>query len=189
MDIGVGANAEVLEPAELRGLVREVLGLAAWIGAGAAAFLLFPHVQPVLRRAIANVELADPLAFGAVFLVVLIALSLLARGLGGAVRRSAIGGLDRTLGLVYGLARGAAVVIVIYIAAGAVQPMDNWPGMVLEARTLPSIYQGAVWVAGQLPEPYRPALAVPPAGRVTNAANLLHANPVGRALAAPPARP
>ncbi len=172
----------------MRGLVREVLGLLAWIGAGFAAMWFFPQVQGVFRRAIENPDIADPVAFGAVFLVALIVLSLVARVLGGAVRGSVLGGLDRTLGLVYGLARGAALMIAAYIIAGVVQPVDHWPDQVLEARTLPSIYLGAVWVAQRLPADYRPSLPVPPTDRPTSSADLLHAVPLGRALGAPPPR-
>jgi membrane protein required for colicin V production len=75
-----------------------------------------------------------------------------------------------------------------YIMAGTVEPVDRWPDAVLEARVLPSIYQGAVWVTERLPESYRPVVAVPPAGRTATSAELLHANPVGRALGAPPSR-
>jgi membrane protein required for colicin V production len=169
----------------MRGLVREVLGLAAWIGAGIAAFALFPRAQPLMRHTIPNPDIADPVAFGGVFLIVLIVLSVGARIISGAARRSGLGGLDRTLGLIYGLARGAVIMIAAYIAAGTLEPMDNWPSAVLEARSLPSIYLGAVWVVARLPEEMRPVLAVPPAGRTTTAADLLHANPIGRALAAP----
>jgi membrane protein required for colicin V production len=150
----------------MRGLVREVLGLAAWIGAGIAAFALFPRAQPLMRQTIPNPDIADPVAFGGVFLIVLIVLSVGAR-------------------IISGLARGAVIMIAAYIAAGTLEPMDNWPSAVLEARSLPSIYLGAVWVVARLPEEMRPVLAVPPAGRTTTAADLLHANPIGRALAAP----
>ena len=173
----------------LRGMVREVFGLAAWIGAAVAAIWFFPQAQGLARRAITNVDVADPVAFGGVFLLVLIVLSLIARLMGGAVRRSALGGLDRTLGLVYGLARGAALIVVAYLIAGAIEPVDQWPDQVLEARTLPSIYLGAAWVVQRLPGDYRPVLVVPLAGRQTGSAELLHANPVGRAVGAPPARP
>ncbi len=173
----------------LRGMVREVLGLAAWVGAAVAAVWFFPDVQGIARKAIANPDVADPVAFGAVFLAVLIAFSLFARILAGAVRRSALGGLDRTLGLAYGLARGMALAVVAYIVAGAVEPVDRWPDPVLEARTLPSIYLGAAWVAQRLPPAYRPTVAGPPAGRPESSAALLHANPVGRAVGAQPARP
>jgi membrane protein required for colicin V production len=173
----------------MRGFVREILGLGAWIGAGVTAFVFFPIMQPLMRKTIGNPDLADPVAFGAVFLILLILLSLIARFMGKAVRKAGLGGLDRTLGLVYGLARGAALMIALYIGAGLIEPMSSWPNMVLEARTLPSIYLGAVWVAGHVPDVYRPILAVPPAARTTNAADLLHATPIGRALAAPLTRP
>ncbi len=173
----------------VRGMVREVFGLAAWLGAAIAAWWFFPDLQGVARRAIDNPDVADPVAFGGTFLVVLIALSLLARLLGGAVRKSALGGLDRTLGLLYGVARGVAIVVAAYLIAGAVEPVDRWPDQVLEARTLPSIYLGAAWVVQRMPEDYRPALVVPPASRPTGSAELLQANPTGHALAAPSTRP
>lgn len=171
-----------------RGMVREVLGLTAWIAAGVVAVWFFGDMQGFARRYIANENIADPVAFGVPFLVVLIVFSLLARVVGSLVLKSVLGGLDRSLGLLYGLARGGTLMIAAYLLAGAAIP-DRWPNAVLEARTLPSIYLGAAWVAGKLPDGYRPAVVVPPAGRPTTSADLLHASPSGRALAAPTARP
>ena len=170
----------------MRGLVREILGLIAWVGAAFAAIWFFPQLQGLSRRAIANPDIADPVAFGVVFLLVLIVLSLLARTLSRAVRHSALGGLDRTLGLVFGLARGGAVMIAAYLIAGVIEPVDHWPNDVLAARTLPSIYLGSAWVVQRVPPAYQPALPVPPTDRPARAADLLHATPVGRALGAPP---
>ena len=105
-----------------------------------------------------------------------------------AVRGSALGGLDRTLGLVFGLARGAVLLSVAYIVAGFAIAVNQWPPVVLEARSLPIVYRGAEWLAVQLPPPYRPVVAPLPAGRPTTSASLLHANPAGRALGARPLR-
>lgn len=173
----------------LRGMVREVFGLAAWAGALFAAVWFFPQMQGLARRSIANPDIADPVAFGSIFLLVVIVLSLIARALSTIVRSSGLGGLDRTLGLVFGLLRGAGIVVAAYIIGAAIDPPDQWPPQVLEARTLPSIYLGANWVAQRVPESYRPTVPVPPVGPPAQAADLLHANPVGRALGAPPARP
>ena len=148
----------------------------------------FPAVQPIMRRSVGNPDIADPLAFGVVFLLVLIALSLIARMISGAVRRSALGGLDRTLGLVFGLGRGAVLVVVAYILGGLAMPVDTWPPPVLEARTLPTVYRGAAWVAEMIPSEYRPAVAPPPAGRQATSDDLLRANPQGRATEPAPAR-
>lgn len=168
----------------VRGLMREVLGLGAWAGAVfvASPFGLFPYARPVARQALADPALADPVAFGAVFLVALVLFWIVARAISDRVRASVLGGLDRTLGLVFGAARGAVLVVLAYIVAGLVIPVDAWPPPVREARFLPVVHRGAAWLAGQLPPEYRPAVSPPPAGRETTAGALLHATPVGRAV-------
>ncbi|MEA2743617.1 MAG: rane protein required for colicin production [Acetobacteraceae bacterium] len=172
-----------------RGLVREVLGVGAWIGAIAAAFLSLPRMRGIVRNWFATPEWVDPVSFMVVFLLTLIVLMLVARAIGGVVRRSALGGVDRTLGLVFGLVRGAAVVIIAYIIGQMVFPIERWPDVVLEARTLTPTYEAARWVRDQLPEPYRPhALDRPPAGRKTTAEALFRASPQGRATGKQPER-
>jgi len=168
----------------VRGLVREVLGVATWVAAAAVAspYGLFPYVAPWVRRQFSDPGIADAVAFGGVFLVVLVSLWLVAHTVSGAVRRSALGGLDRSMGLLFGLGRGAALLVVAYILSGIGFAIEQWPAPVLEARSLPIIHRGAEWLALQLPPNYRPAVARPPLGRSTTAADLLRANPVGRAL-------
>lgn len=172
----------------MRGAVREILGVGAWVGAGFTALMFYPTMLPIVRSTIGRPDFAEPVAFGLVFLVVLILLSLIARLMARAVRNAGLGGLDRTLGLLFGLGRGALLIIGAYIGLGIADPITDWPNPILEARTLPSIYLGAAWVAGHVPNVYRPVLAVPPATRTTNAADLLHATPLGRVLAAPTSR-
>jgi len=171
-----------------RGMVRELLGLGAWVLAGLAAFRFGPLLAPYARQAIDDPDIATPAAYLGVFVVVLIALSLAANLVGRLARVSALGGLDRTLGLVFGLARGAAILIVAYIPL-AWTPPDRWPEAVLQARTMPFIHQGAVWAAGKLPGNYRPRVAPVPDGRPTTEADLLHATPEGYALGPAVARP
>jgi len=113
---------------------------------------------------------------------------MVARMIGRAVRKSVLGGVDRTLGLVFGLARGAVVIMVAYILAGTVFPIDRWPNAALDSRTLPVAYQGARWVREQLPEDWRPRIYAPPAGRQTTADDLLRAIPQGRATGRQPMR-
>lgn len=172
----------------VRGLVREVLGVAAWVGAAAAAIASFGTVAPIVRGSVTDPTAADAVALGAVFLVVLIVLWIVARKASAAVQRSAVSGLDRTLGLVFGVGRGAALVVIAYILGGLVLPADQWPAPVLEARSLPTLYRGAAWAVAQLPPAYRPTVTPPPPGRAASAAALLHANPVGRATGPRPPR-
>ena len=139
-------------------------------------------MRGVVRTWFSTPEWVDPVSFIVVFLVALIVLVLIAKAIGGFVRGSVLGGVDRTLGLVFGLARGAAVIVVAYILGQMVFPIDRWPDAVLNARTLTPTYEAAKWVRDQLPDPYRPhTLDPPPAGRDATADALLHANPQGRA--------
>jgi membrane protein required for colicin V production len=165
----------------LRGFVREVLGIGAWIGAALAAAWGLDLVRAPLHRWVGPAWV-DLVGFCGIFLVVLIVLMLVARFVGRAVRHSPLGGVDRTLGLLFGLARGAALVILAYIVAGMVVPIDHWPDPVRQARALAPAYSGARWAVHQLPQDYRPRLYAPPPGREASAEALLRATPQGRAV-------
>ena len=172
----------------LRGMVREVLGVAAWAAAAwiASPYGVFSYVAPWARQQVTDPGVADIAAFAGVFLVSLIVLWFLVATISSRVQGSALGGLDRTFGLVFGLGRGAVLVVVAYIIGGFLSPAEAWPPPVQQARLLTPVHQGADWLAQQVPPPYRPVVAAPPAGRATTAADLLHANPAGRATAARP---
>ncbi|GGC26457.1 hypothetical protein GCM10011504_00930 [Siccirubricoccus deserti] len=150
----------------LRGLVHEVLGVGAWIGAAVLALALRPQVAPLLQDTVEPPWLADALASGGVFLVVLLVLKLIIGAIARRVQDSMLGGTDRALGLVFGVARGAFLVILTYIICGMLLPAaDRWPEPVRDARSLPLVIDGARWLVAQLPPEYRPRVAEPPVQR------------------------
>jgi membrane protein required for colicin V production len=147
----------------LRGMVQEVLGVGAWIGAAFLALVLRPKVVPWFQGSIDPPWLADALAAGAIFLVVLIILKIIIGSVARMVQNSMLGGTDRALGLVFGIARGGFLVILAYILGGMVLPAtDRWPDPVREARSLPLVIEGANWLVAHLPAEYRPRVAAPP---------------------------
>jgi membrane protein required for colicin V production len=145
--------------AYFRGLVREVLGVGAWVGAVILAILVEPLAAPLVTQYVQPPWLATGIAVGAVFLVVLVILKILIAWFAGKVQRSTLGGVDKALGLVFGLARGAFVVVLAYILGGLVMPAANtWPDPVRQARSLPLVADGARWVVEHLPPDVRPRL-------------------------------
>jgi membrane protein required for colicin V production len=157
-----------------RGFVREVLGIAAWIGAVIAAFAVRPVAKPFFEGFVEPAWLADGLAVGSVFLAMLVLLTLLVNAIANRVEDSALGGVDRSLGAVFGLARGAFLVVLAYIIGGLFLPAtERWPEAVLQARGLPSVVAGAQTVAALLPAEYRPRIATPPEPRVPTQEELL----------------
>ncbi len=178
--LGVVGLSGVL--AFIRGLLREVMGVGAWIVAYYVAWRYYPVLEPKFTEWLSDPDMVEPAAIGMMFVATLIVLSVVANMLDGMARGPALGGINRTLGMVFGLARGAALVVFAYILAGIVVDVGNWPDPVIQARSLPLAYAGAVWAVGRLPEKYRPKVDPPPAGCETRAADVLHDIPAGRAI-------
>jgi membrane protein required for colicin V production len=142
-----------------RGLVHEALAVGAWIGAVLAGIVAEPRLKPLIAAHVQPDWLATGLAIGGVFLVVLVILQILIAWIAGKVRRSALGGVDRALGFLFGLARGALIAVLAYIIGGlAVPATERWPAEVREARFLPITADGAAWLVAQLPPDFRPRL-------------------------------
>ncbi|MEO9685231.1 MAG: CvpA family protein [Tateyamaria sp.] len=104
-----------------RGIVREVMAIAAWIVAAILAFLFAPRVEPLVREIpVIGDFLADSCelsvigAFALVFAVVLIVVSLFTPLFSSLVQRSALGGIDQGLGFLFGVARGVLLVAIAF---------------------------------------------------------------------------
>jgi membrane protein required for colicin V production len=123
-----------------RGLVREVLAIAGWIGAAVLAFIFADQVQPLVRQIPFvgdfigdSCELSILAAFAAVFAVALILFSIFTPLFSGAVQRSALGGLDQGLGFLFGVARGVLLVAVAFFVYQTVLSAQAVP-MVEDSR-------------------------------------------------------
>jgi membrane protein required for colicin V production len=139
----------------MRGFVNEVLAVVAWIGALFAVFYGLPYARPVAQRAIANPLIADLAAGAIIFVGALVVLSLATRLLALRVRGSALNALDRSLGFVFGLVRGAVLVCLAYIALQWVMPQGRQPDWLTHARTLPLIAGGADVLLSLIPSQAR----------------------------------
>ena len=137
-----------------RGFVHEVLSIAGWGGAIFATFYGFPYAQPYARQFIQD-ELFSNLAAGTlIFLVSLVVLSMMTRSVSQKVKNSALGALDRALGFLFGLLRGALIVVIAYIGFERLMKKEDQPGWIRDARSMQLIEPGAKLLIAQLPEKY-----------------------------------
>jgi len=101
--------------AAVRGFTREVLAIVAWVSAAAAAWFLHPFVLPYAQQYINNGTVALVAAIGAIFVLTLIVVSIITVKLSDAILDSRIGALDRTLGFVFGAARGVLICVIGWV--------------------------------------------------------------------------
>jgi membrane protein required for colicin V production len=111
----VGASVVV---SVMRGLAREVLALTGWVLAFVVANALSGAVAGWFTSVISDGSVRALTAFVAVFVVTLIAVSLLALGASRLLKGAGLGLEDRLLGSVFGLARGVLIVMVMVLLAG-----------------------------------------------------------------------
>ncbi|MEJ0047433.1 MAG: CvpA family protein [Rhodospirillales bacterium] len=164
-----------------RGFVREMLGLGAWLLALYGAWRFGPALLPAANSAFGNPDLASVAAYAGTFVVLVIVLSLLANLVGRMVRVSALGGLDRTLGLAFGVLRGGLVVVAGYILLGALLPHpDAWPPQIKQARTMPLLFEGRHLAGGAATGPCAPRRGAAAGRRADDRRRPDAAHPCGR---------
>src|SRR5436190_1814350 len=110
-----------------RGATREVLGIAGWIGALATMFYGLSLFRPLGRHYIHNAMIADLVVAGVLFVLSLAVFILISRTLSIRVKGSLLGGLDRSLGLIFGVLRGVLVICLVYLVLGFFYPPGQVP--------------------------------------------------------------
>ena len=109
----------------MRGFVREVLSLLSWAGAYFAAAQLYPLAEPLTRKFMHGQTGTTAAAAVIVFVVALIVLTIVSMLIARFIRGRTLTAIDRSLGFIFGLLRGALVVSLLYFVAVSVL----WPEM------------------------------------------------------------
>jgi membrane protein required for colicin V production len=142
-----------------------VMNIAGWViafilahsfAANLAAYFADWAVEPVLRLVAAWVV---------IFLVVLLGVALVSSLVTGMVKKLGLGGLDRGLGAVIGVARGALVLLVLTLGLGLTKIPQS--ALWKDAALTPWLEVAALYSRSLLPDSvagriqYRPSGAVP----------------------------
>ena len=143
------------------GVVRVLLGIGSWIGAALLTVYFMPLLRPAAEGWIESPFLADLASGGIVFVVGLIVLTVLTHLIAERIRGSALGAVDRSLGLVVGLALGIVVASGSYLVVERLlapqQQGTERPEWLRDSRTAPLLAFSARFMLSLLPLEWRPA--------------------------------
>jgi membrane protein required for colicin V production len=134
----------------VRGFVKEVLSLVAWILAFWVALTFSPQFSVLLSDYISTPSISLFTAFSGLFIVTLILSALVNNLIAAIVEKTGLSGTDRMLGVLFGLLRGVAIVTLLVLLAAAT-PMPNdawWQNAVL----IEHFEKLAIWVRQFLPD-------------------------------------
>ncbi len=138
--------------AMVRGFVREVLSIASWALAALSTWYAYPRLLPIAQTQVSNELIAKAIVIAGVFLTVLIVVSLITIKISDAILDSKIGVLDRTLGFLFGLARGLVIVVVAFAFFTWLVPTNGRPDWVTRAKSYALLEQIKDALIAQLPQ-------------------------------------
>ena len=138
--------------AMVRGFMREILSIIAWILAAGATLYAYSKLLPLAKQYFNNDIVAAVAVIGGVFLVTLLIVSILTVRISDMVLDSRVGALDRTLGFLFGLARGLVIVVVAFMFFNWLVPDRSQPEWVKGAKSRVVLTGTGQWLMSMLPE-------------------------------------
>ena len=136
----------------VRGFTREVLAIASWAAAAISAYYLHPLVLPYVKPYITKDMIALIVAVAIVFFITLILVSIITVKLSDAILDSKVGALDRSLGFLFGAARGFLLGVVAFLFFNWLVPAKQQPEWVANAKTRPLLQMSGDDLMAMLPD-------------------------------------
>ncbi|MEM7653075.1 MAG: CvpA family protein [Pseudomonadota bacterium] len=141
--------------AYFRGFAKEALDVINWIGAALIALYSFSLLNPVMAGIFGEGLVADLVTGLVLFGVAFVVLTTVTRYLCRSLDVGTVGIVNRGLGLIFGLARGAVLVSVLALPMTRVVDPADEPTWLSEAASRPYLRAGAETLWSLLPESMR----------------------------------
>ena len=138
--------------AMIRGFLREVLSIASWAAAALLTVYAYPRLVPYAKQYFTSDTLATVVVVAGVFLATLIVVAVVTIRISDMVLDSRVGALDRTLGFLFGLARGLVIVVVAFLFFAWLVPEKSQPGWVRDAKSKVVLKGTGDWLISMLPD-------------------------------------
>lgn len=134
----------------IRGFVKESISLASWVVAGFIAFRYFTPMASLLEPFVESPTIQTGIAFSILFVCSLIVGATINFMASNLVAKTGLSGTDKSLGVVFGAARGVLIVTMLVLLAG-LTPMPNetwWQ----DSATVEYFADIAIWIKELLPQ-------------------------------------
>lgn len=138
--------------AMIRGFMREILSIGAWIVAALVTLYSYARALPIAQGYIANNTVAAVVTIASIFLLTLLIVSVITVRISDMILDSRVGALDRTLGFLFGLGRGLIIVVVAFLFFAWLVPDRSQPEWVRGAKSKVVLQSTGQWLISMLPD-------------------------------------
>jgi len=134
----------------VRGFVKESISLASWVLAGFIALRYFTPLSELLEPYIESPTIRTGSGFAILFVSSLIIGAIINYMASQLVTKTGLSGTDKSLGVVFGAARGILIVIILVLLAGLTpMPSESWWK---ESTMIEYFASMASWIKDILPD-------------------------------------
>jgi membrane protein required for colicin V production len=135
----------------VRGFVKESISLASWLFAGCIALTYFTPLADLLEPYIESPTVRTGSSFAILFVSSLIVGAIINFMVSQLVSKTGLSGTDKSLGVVFGTARGLLIVIIVLALLAELTPMPSEPWW-QESTMIEYFASMAGWIKDILPE-------------------------------------
>lgn len=134
----------------IRGFVKESISLITWIVAGVVALRYYSPMAELLEPFVGSATLRQWVGGGILFIITLIVGAIVNFIVSQLVTKTGLSGTDKTLGVVFGAARGVLIITMLVLLASLTpMPEASWWQ---ESALIGFFQQFAEWVRGVIPQ-------------------------------------
>ncbi len=134
-----------------RGFIKEILSIAAWITAFFAGLYGYHLFVPYIEQLIPDPGITPWISGILLGLITVIFLSLISHYAAKALKLEGLGAVDRSLGFIYGIARGIIVISICFLMLQWGISDSDYPNWLKNAKSLPLIQTSASLILRVLP--------------------------------------
>lgn len=138
--------------AMIRGFTREVFSIGSWVAAAAVAYFFWDDLLPYVRQYISDKNISLGVTIAGLFFVTLLIVSIITMRISDFVLDSRAGPIDRTLGFIFGAARGLVLVVIAVLFLNFFIAPDKQPEWIAMAKTKPWLDSLGSDLMNQLPD-------------------------------------
>lgn len=135
-----------------RGLVCELLGISSWILAGLGALYSYSPIQKIMIHFVENEKMAGLVGAALMTLIILIVMTIINAHITKRLRQSSLSGLDRVLGLIFGVLRALLLIALCYIGSSMLLSEQQIISLSKENISLPYIQKMAGFLGKFMPK-------------------------------------
>lgn len=135
-----------------RGLITELLGISSWILACFGAIYSYTPMQGIMHKFIENEKLAGLCGSILIALLILILMTIINAHINRKLRQSSLSGLDRLLGMGFGILRAVLLMALLYMGAEVALSEPAMKDMEKENVSMPYIRQTAEFLKKFVPQ-------------------------------------